>query len=955
MSLQGPPAALRDGDEPAPGAITALLRELVAAPEESTGAGWEALQAGAVVGRFELVREVGRGGFGVVWEARDRELGRRVAFKAVRAGRRAQLREERLHVEAEAAARLNHPNLVTLYDVGRTEQGPYLVYEFLEGQTLARRLARGPLPVREVLRLAVEIARGMAHAHARGLVHRDLKPGNVMLCADGQVKVLDFGMAHAFGWTLAAGGTPAYMAPEQAADSSQDERTDVFAMGVMLYEMLERRLPFGAARGDGRSQVWPAAVSVPDAPALGVLVDRMLAPDPEKRPRDGAAVLSAFQAIQGGLAGGKRDRKPIGFGRRLATGLIVALLLGTGLEEAVRRHVLSAGPTLVAVADFANETSDPELDGLSGLLITSLEQSRSLRVLTRGRMIELLREMGKGDSARIDEPLAQAVGRKARVRALFLASIHRLGTVYATELRALDPQRQEYLFTIRDEAASKDEILPAIDRLSQRAREALREPAAAVRSSQVSVAEAVTPSLEAYRHYFRGKDLAARGLLAEATREYQSAVETAPAFSMAKLEIAWIGYLSGSRSRAAAAELVHQASLVRGRAPDKEARLIEALGAFFAGRFASSRAGLHALLDRYPEDGDVAVIAAEVLTWSGEVEGALPVYERAFRLEPDWEVLRVDQIQNLYYVGRRQEALAITEAAVRERPTPLTWMAAGLARYLAGDVEGGIQAFRTSGGGIDLIPLFLAQGLAAQGSVPDALGSLATMEDSLGEVSRAQVLAYGGRLREGLAAMERAAHLPGTDVAFNRQATSWYLAAAGELEAARRTIAQGDFFTVLDAPAMALIGDRSRLSALLDEVGADTGFQGRFLRALSAVAAGDRASALTQLRSLDRATTSLVPYFHGLVAAQEGQDQEAVDCFTRFERPVLYAADGYYAPWLQARARYLRARSLERLGRRDEARAMLDAQLERWAQGDPELLLQGQMKELRAALSASPP
>ena len=135
-----------------PGTMTALLRQIAEAPERE-GEGWErALRPGAVVGRFEMVAEIGRGGFGVVWEARDRELGRSVAFKAVRAGGRAALREERLLREAEAAARLSHPNIVTLFDVGRREEGPYLVLELLRGRTLSQELERGAIPATEALR-----------------------------------------------------------------------------------------------------------------------------------------------------------------------------------------------------------------------------------------------------------------------------------------------------------------------------------------------------------------------------------------------------------------------------------------------------------------------------------------------------------------------------------------------------------------------------------------------------------------------------------------------------------------------------------------------------------------------------------------------------------------------------------------------------------------------------------
>jgi Tol biopolymer transport system component len=266
----------------------------VRAPD-GVGTGWEAaLRAGAVFGRFELVREVGRGGFGVVWEARDLELGRRVAFKAVRRGARPDLRRERLLLEAEAAARCSHPNIVTLHDVGRCEHGPYLVLEFLRGETLGKRLEAGPLPVREAVRIGVEVAKGLAHAHARGVVHRDLTPGNVFLCQSGLVKVLDLGLAHAFGRRKAEGGTRAYMAPEQVAGAPEDERTDVFALGMVLYRMLTGALPLSSGQPVGEPVT---DLEVPAAPGLGDLLTRMLMPDAAARVRDGGAALAELERI----------------------------------------------------------------------------------------------------------------------------------------------------------------------------------------------------------------------------------------------------------------------------------------------------------------------------------------------------------------------------------------------------------------------------------------------------------------------------------------------------------------------------------------------------------------------------------------------------------------------------------------------------------------------------------
>src|SRR5689334_9108094 len=160
----------------APGTFTAFLKELLQYPARPAPDEPSAFSPGQIIDRFELVREIGRGGCGIVFEARDRDSGRTVALKAVRTGGRFGVREERLLREAEAAALLSHPNIVALQDVGRCERGPYLVLELLHGRTLGETLADGVVDVKEAVRIAVEVAKALAHAHEHGVVHRDLTP-----------------------------------------------------------------------------------------------------------------------------------------------------------------------------------------------------------------------------------------------------------------------------------------------------------------------------------------------------------------------------------------------------------------------------------------------------------------------------------------------------------------------------------------------------------------------------------------------------------------------------------------------------------------------------------------------------------------------------------------------------------------------------------------------------------
>ena len=424
-----------------PGAFSELLAEVFRRPlEDASRPGPSGFTAGQSVGRFELLREVGRGGFGVVYEARDRELGRSVAFKALKIGARLEVKQEQLLREADAAARLSHPNIVTLYDVGRCEQGPYLVFEFLRGQTLAERLQAGVAPS-EALRIAAEIARGVAHAHAHGVIHRDLKPSNVVLCDDGQAKVLDFGMAHVFGRRKLEGGSRAYMAPEQARGAPEDERTDVFAIGVMLFEMLSGQRPVegDAPRGSRGSS---PALKLPQAPQLEVLVGQMLQPDPVARPRDAGEVLTRLEAIRQEMAAsaGALSARPVrtpapGRLRRLFPLLVVGLLvlttaLAAGGWHLVRRSGAAPGhvEASIAVMPFTDLTPQHDqgyfADGVAEEILNALGRVEGLHVpgrsasfYYRGKALKLAEVARELKVSNVLEGTVRKEGNRVRVTA----------------------------------------------------------------------------------------------------------------------------------------------------------------------------------------------------------------------------------------------------------------------------------------------------------------------------------------------------------------------------------------------------------------------------------------------------------------------------------------------------------------------------------------------------------
>jgi serine/threonine protein kinase len=272
---------------------------------------------GQRLGPYELLAPIGVGGMSEVFRARDARLDREVAVKildldAARHPERLRLFEQ----EARAAGAIAHPAIVTVHDVGREGDLPYVVYELVEGETLERRLGRGRLPVRRAAEVASDIAGGLAAAHARGILHNDLKPGNVLLTPDGRVKILDFGLAGlrqeaaledppsvAPGEmpTRAFFGTPGYVAPERLQGEPPSPRSDVFSLGAVLYEMLSGSPPFTGptptAVLTATAEEDPARIGVTVPPAIERIARRALEKDPGRRFQSASDLAFALEAV----------------------------------------------------------------------------------------------------------------------------------------------------------------------------------------------------------------------------------------------------------------------------------------------------------------------------------------------------------------------------------------------------------------------------------------------------------------------------------------------------------------------------------------------------------------------------------------------------------------------------------------------------------------------------------
>ncbi len=552
--------------------ISALLEDLVSpdGPGTADAGAWRPSPGpGTVIGRFEVVREVGRGGFGVVYEALDRDLGRAGAFKLLQGSVQPSAREDRLLREAEASARLSHPNIVTLYDVGRCEYGPYLVLELLKGQTLAARLAAGPVPLAEALRLTVEVARGLSHAHARGIVHRDLTPGNVFVCDDGQVKLLDLGMAQAFGRRKLDGGTPAYMAPEQWRGAPEDERTDVFALGVILYRMLTGELPFPDDGGRSASGSRPARpLDIPEVPQLSGVVARMLAKDPVDRFRDAGEVVGALtpslRAVES-TEGATTGAGPPTPGRRrtwIAAAVAVAVvalaatawLLGTRPEPGTVRPA-GAVPA-VAVLPFADLSPDKDqghfADGLAEEILNALVQVDGLRVAGRTSSFSF---RAKGTSL-------SEIGRDLKVDAVLDGSVRKSGSTIRVNAQLVNVRDGYQLWSQSFQPEVKD-VFAVQDEIARAVAQALRVKLAPGKSPSANERRTAVP--EAYEKFLLGQQTyRTRGSserFLKAAAFYEKSIAADPGFAPA-----WAGLAYALAASADFAESVEAIAVLKRRA-----------------------------------------------------------------------------------------------------------------------------------------------------------------------------------------------------------------------------------------------------------------------------------------------------------------------------------------------------------------------------------------------------
>ncbi len=495
-----------------------------------------------IISHYRLIRQIGSGGMGVVYEAEDLVLGRHVALKLLPDALSEPDAIERFRREARAASALNHPCICTVFEVGEDRGRHFISMELLEGENLSTLIARGPVEVRTLIEIALQICDGLRVAHQKGIIHRDLKPANLFVTADGQAKILDFGLAKlvdlapapldadTISMPLSApslvAGTPEYMSPEQARAGHLDARTDLFSLGEVLYEMATGRRPFSGATHAilydailNSSPISPRALNPAIPLRLQEIINCLLEKDPDLRTQSAAAAHADLKRLLRDIDAGRVKPAPSGIPAYAGDRISAASSLSSSRSPRPRRKS-------IAVLPFTNDTGNPDFeylsDGLTELLINSLSGIPELRTVPRAVAFHF--------KARRFDP--GEVARDLKVRTVLMGRLAARGSrlTIGVELLELSPVRQIWG---RQYGANEDEIV-ALDRIiASDITSALRLNLTAMASNRLS---RHTSNPRAFELYLRGRHAYGRftreGVL-QAIDLARQAIEADPMFASA--------------------------------------------------------------------------------------------------------------------------------------------------------------------------------------------------------------------------------------------------------------------------------------------------------------------------------------------------------------------------------------------------------------------------------------
>jgi tetratricopeptide (TPR) repeat protein len=533
------------------------------------------------ISHFRILEKLGAGGMGVVYKAVDTRLERSVALKFLPDGMSQDSQAlERFRREALAASALNHPGICTIYDIGEQDNKPFIAMEFIDGETLRQHIGGKPLPIERILDLGIQISDAIDAAHSKGIIHRDIKPSNVFVTQRGQAKVLDFGLAKLVskGVLGSAGddtasksteenvsivgiisGTPAYMSPEHVRGDDLDPRADVFALGLLLYEMATGRAAFGGRTGGAiieailtRAPESVRSLNPQLPPQLEEIINKCIEKDRDRRYASAAAVRADLLALRrviesgqttvsvavpAGVAAAVQGRDS-GLGwRAVAIGgaaLVAVLAIGAWLYNTRRAHALTQADTVV-LANFTNKTGDPVFDEtLRQGLASQLQQSPFLSLVAEQRIQQELRLMGVPPESKLSPKMAGDLCQRLGSKVYIGGSISNIGNQYVVGVSAVNCQTGDFVAQEQVTANGKETVLSALGTASTKLREQLGESLKTIQKLDTPIEQASTPSLEALQAYSLGRrNMAVKGDYTAAIPLLEHSIQLDPNFAMA--------------------------------------------------------------------------------------------------------------------------------------------------------------------------------------------------------------------------------------------------------------------------------------------------------------------------------------------------------------------------------------------------------------------------------------
>jgi len=620
------------------------------------------LEPGQLLGqRYEVLQILGEGGMGAVYKARDIELNRMVALKVIRPDLATnQSIINRFKQELLLATQVTHKNVIRIYDLSEADGMKFITMEFVEGEDLRGLMQqKGKLAPEEAVEIMQQTCRALEAAHSAGIIHRDLKPQNIMRDKTGRVLVMDFGLARTLegdGMTQTGAlvGTIDYMSPEQALGKDLDQRSDVFALGLIFYELLTGKMPYKAdsvvASLLKRTQERAAPVSSHDnsiPKPLSNIVGKCMEPDLKLRYQNTAEILADLDAWQGGRAAATLNfhtsSRPWGqtipwhWIGGIAAALVLAIV-GFVFRDALFRPSAKApsGPVVsLAILPFRNASGDSSLNWLGTtvpeMLGTDMGESADLRTVPSGRVNQILHDLRVAPDATLDSDTLRRVAEFTSADRLLWGQYIKLGDQIRIDATLQDLKRQRN-FALKAEAASEKDLPKALQQLAESVQKSLALPPETIKELQAKSLKPSSQSIQALRYYSEGLQLARQGKNLDAVKQFEAATKEDPNFALAysKLGVTYSALGYGDKAQ----ESSRKALDLIDKVSPQEKLLIQAHDAWVTRDYAKAISSYENLDKILPDDFDIQYALARACEESSIFDKGRAYYDKLLARDP---------------------------------------------------------------------------------------------------------------------------------------------------------------------------------------------------------------------------------------------------------------------------------------------------------------------------------